>query len=75
MRSGLNPFPGSGATLDVAFAGSAAGVVAVLAFTTTVRVSPSNQPAPFPIANAKPPPRTAATRVTAASCPARTESL
>src|SRR5690349_14349270 len=67
MRSGLNPLPASGATFEVAFAGSAAGVVAVFALTTTVLVDASNQPEPLPIASAKAPPRTAATRVTAAS--------
>src|SRR5215471_6586589 len=67
IRSGLNPLPTSGATLDVAFAGRAAGVVAVFALTTTVLVDSPNQPEPFPIASAKPPPRTAATRVIAAS--------
>jgi hypothetical protein len=38
-----------------------------------VRVSWSNQPAPFPMPNAAPPPRTAATRVTATRGPTRTE--
>ena len=51
------------------------GIGKKFAFTTTVRVVPPNQPAPFPIANATPPPRTAATRVTTASCPARIASL
>src|SRR4051812_43856652 len=68
---GSKPLAGIGPTLDVARAGSAAGAVEVGALTTTVRVSEPNQPAPFPMPNAAPPPRTAATRVTAARGPAR----
>ena len=55
-------------------AGKAAGA-AVCALTTTVRVRWPTQPAPFPMPNAAPPPRTAATTVTAARLPARIDSL
>src|SRR5215210_5584802 len=68
---GSNAFPGNGAAFEDALAGSAAGFVGVPAFTSTVRVFPSNQPAPFPMPKAAPPPRTAATRVTAATGPNR----
>ena len=74
IRSGSKPLPGMGASFEVADAGSAAGA-AVCALTTTVRVPCPSQPAPSPMPNAAPPPRTAATIVTAARLPACIGSL
>src|SRR3954452_22679806 len=75
IGSGSKVLPGRGATFELASARSGAGVVAVFAVTTTVRLFWSNQAAPLPMPNAAPPPRTAATRIRAASGPARTKSL